>query len=70
MKNKLQRFLSSLLTIAILVSMLSVFAFATEAPEQPKSDEVRVIYSRNFDEGWDLTNGFTVSHGSNNLGID
>ena len=61
MKNKMARILSFVLMLSLLLSMLSVFAFAEETTgeeeEQPKEEDVLVLYNRTYDEGWDIGNG-------------
>lgn len=52
------RLISLILTLSILVSAFSVFAFATDATEDDTaSDTLNVAYNRTFDEGWDYDNG-------------
>ncbi len=52
------RLISLILTLSILVSAFSVFAFATDATDgDTASDTLNVVYNRTFDEGWDYNNG-------------
>ena len=52
------RLTSLVLTLAILLSVFSVFAFAAEsADEGVSASELSVAYNRTFSEGWDYTNG-------------
>lgn len=77
MKNKLSKILSSLLILSFLISALAVFASAgastvsseiTEGEE--RSEYFKVFYNRNYEEGWDYNNGFTVVPAKNNIQID
>ncbi len=61
MKGTFKRLLSFLLMLTILVSLLSVFATATDEEtggEEENEEEVNMLVNRTFDEGWDVTNGF------------
>ncbi len=52
------RLVSFVLTLAILLSMFSVFAFAEESQDTGVSpDELSVAFNRTFSEGWDYDNG-------------
>ena len=52
------RLISLVLTLAILLSAFSVFAFAEESTDDGVSaSELSVAYNRTFSEGWDYTNG-------------
>ena len=55
MKNKLSRFASLLLVFAILVSVISVYAAASDGDGE--SADVQTIFNRGFDDGWEATNG-------------
>lgn len=78
MKNKFLRLISLLLTIASLVSMLTVFAWAEEGEgAEPGADEnaetindVTLIYERDFEEGWDVDNGLAVTKNGHNIFVD
>jgi len=77
MKNKFNRIISSLLVIAVLASVFSIFAFANDGDSSSESvSSVNKIYDRAFDEGWDLSNGpnakdsFEVTSKKHNFGID
>ncbi|MBR7116614.1 MAG: heparinase II/III family protein [Clostridia bacterium] len=57
-KTKLSaRFVSLILTLSILLSLFSVFAFAEEAADGVSDSELSIAYNRAFSEGWDYTNG-------------
>ena len=65
MKNKFIKFISSILVIASLVSCFGVLSFAASpASEDGEEDSsnVRVIFNRDFDDGWDVTNGLSMSN--------
>ena len=67
MKGTSKRLLAFLLMLTLLVSMLSVFATATdeetEGTEEP--EEVVTMYlNRTFDEGWEADNGFSWNSAS------
>ena len=52
------RILSLILTLSILLSMFSIFAFAEETTDDGVSaDELSVAFNRTFSEGWDYDNG-------------
>jgi len=72
MKNKFIKVISSLLIVAFLVSLMTVFASAeTGSGESVDVSEVDLLINRTFDEGWDYTNGFTGgSEKNNNFYID
>ena len=64
MKKRFSKIISTILILASLVSVLTVFAYAEEdaAPgpfDEPAADvaSIELMYNRNFDEGWDYTNG-------------
>ena len=63
MKNWKTRLLSLLLTLALSISMLGVFAFASDEDVAEDGDEGEnvhspiVNYNRTFDEGWGIYNG-------------
>ena len=69
MKAKLLKLISMLLVLASIISAFTVFAFAnTETPDGTEDGEtsdgtestgsnVKVLYNRNFEEGWDADNG-------------
>lgn len=60
MKNKFRKLISSILIIAFLVSAFSLLVSAeTVTGEAVDTSEVELLINRNFDEGWDYTNGFT-----------
>ncbi len=60
MKNKFKRLISSILIIAFLVSTFSLLVSAeTVTGETADTSSVELIVNRDFDEGWDYTNGFT-----------
>ncbi|MBR5448014.1 MAG: hypothetical protein IKV40_06280, partial [Clostridia bacterium] len=74
MKKKLNRIISVILLFASLISVLSVFAYASEAPAASESQtaleteedtevdlsQIDLIYNRNFEEGWNYNNGFST----------
>ena len=51
------RLISLVLTLTILLSVFSVFAFAAESADSVSPDELSVAFNRTFSEGWDYTNG-------------
>ena len=64
MKGNFKRLLAFLLMLTILVSLLSVFATATddevtEGEGEEDAEVVELLLNRTFDDGWDLTNGFS-----------
>lgn len=70
--KKLNKLISMLLTVAFLVSAFAVFAYAEDGEEEEENplEGVNIIYNRDFEEGWDATNGFTASLGTNKAIID
>ncbi len=74
MKNKLSKILSSLLIISFLMSAFAVFAFAEDSEEdsdEGKSEYFKLLYNRDFEEGWDYNNGFAgQSQNTNTKKID
>ena len=76
MKTKFNKLISMLLVIAFLVSGLTVFAWAEDgAGTEGLEPEVEVeldepLYNRNFEEGWDVDNGFALELGSHKAVID
>ena len=64
MKNKFIRIISALLVLASLLSCFAVFSFAAEGSgetEETESD-IHVVFNRDFDDGWDVNNGVTISN--------
>ena len=70
MKKKFNKIISAILLIASLISVLSVFASASEAPideDQTEDSEntgidlsqLELLYNRTYEDGWDYTNGFS-----------
>ena len=84
MKKSFFRIVSLLLTLASLVSMLTVFAWAEEddtdlIPDEEVGDEVveeedlsemELFYERDYQEGWEVNNGFTVAAEGHNFFVD
>ncbi len=73
MKNKLTKILSSLLIFSFLMTAFSVFSFAenTEDGEQEENtDNLSVLYNREYEEGWDYNNGLYVNLYENKASID
>ncbi len=74
MKSRFNRIIATILVIASLVSAFSIFVSAEDtesgAPTGPDTSGITLILNRDFDEGWDYNNGFTISNQSNNVHID
>lgn len=74
MKKRINKLISSLLILAVLISCFSVFVFAsTPAAESENSvteDDITLLVNRTYDEGWNYLNGFTGSSGANKFTID
>ena len=80
MKKKFSKIVSLLLTVASLISMLSIFAWAEEgtdgsttedpAVEAEPLTDVELLYERDYEEGWDVTNGLKVTKGGHNIFVD
>ncbi len=77
MKNKLSKILSSLLIVSFLISALAVFASAEAntgvvAPgkAEERTEYFKVFYNRNYEEGWDYSNGFKIANANNKISID
>ncbi len=83
MKKNISRIIALILTIASLVSMLTVFAFAadeqvegevgTEPSAPPFDPTEQLLINRTFEDGWDAFNGLPASGkniGSHILEID
>ena len=68
MKLKFRKLISSLLILASLISMMTVFVYAAdgEGEEDPNVLEngVSVLLNRTFDEGWSLKNGASALSGA------
>lgn len=67
MKGNFKRLLAFLLMLTVLVSVLSVFATATdeevtEEEEEETAEVVELFLNRSFDEGWGMSNGFSSNH--------
>lgn len=63
------RIISLILTLATLVSVFSVFAFASDSAEDDTAtDALNVSYNRTFDEGWDYDNGIVADFLRGNKG--
>ncbi len=69
MKNKLNKIISSLLILAFLISMMTVFAFASE-DSATTDTEISLLLNRSFDEGWNFDNGLSDASKGNNFRID
>ncbi len=66
-KRKLSaKLISLLLTLSILVSTFSIFAFADETNADEALDTLNVVYNRTFEEGWDYNNGISSSFAQGN----
>ena len=64
MKNKFNRILSLILVIASLVSSFAIFVSADDdanAENVGKTGEIELLYNRDYEEGWDFDNGFTIT---------
>ncbi len=71
MKNGFKKIISLFIVVASLVSLFSVFVYAEDEEESGGTDIV-VLLNRNFDEGWDFTNGLNNDNATseNNVFID
>ncbi len=59
--NLSARIISLILTLATLVSVFSVFAFASDtADDDTATEALNVVFNRTFDEGWDYDNGMVA----------
>ena len=72
MKKKLSKIIALLLTVASLLSMFTVFAWADENEEEgPEEEEIVVdfdvnedwLYYRTYEDGWGPGNGVSSSNG-------
>lgn len=74
MKNRFKKIISALLIFSFLVAAFSVFSFAetTEGEgSEENTDNLSVIYNRDYEEGWNWDNGFAYkSISTNTLSID
>lgn len=79
MKKSFFRIVSLLLTVASLVSLLSIFSWAEENTDPEGNEEavtgepltdVELLYERDYQEGWDVDNGFKLNKSGHNLTID
>ncbi len=89
MKKSFLRIISLLLTIASLVSMFAIFAWADdeqnnddimtgESVENDESEEIitedisgiEILYERDFEEGWEVDNGFTLTTNGHKMFVD
>ena len=74
MKIKFTKILSTILIVTLLVSTFSVFAFAadetTEGGTTGGSTELGFLLNRNFDEGWDVSNGLKIVNNNNKIDVD
>ena len=75
MKGKFTRFLSLLLMFTLLLSTFTVFISAEEegSEEEEVKEFVDLMINRNYDEGWQLDNGFQAfnfNNGQTNFHID
>ena len=69
--KRFNKLIAMILTVAFLVSAFSVLAFAEDGEENTDVlDGINVLYNRDYEEGWDATNGFTDSLGTNKAIID
>ena len=64
MKNKLTKILSSILVLAMLLSVFAMTVVAVAESEGGEGEDeedatggVTAVYNRNFSEGWDYGNG-------------
>ncbi len=60
------KLISLLLTLSILVSAFSIFAFADETEDDVVADPLNVVFNRTFEEGWDYDNGILSSFAQGN----
>ena len=82
MKKSFLRIVSLLLTIASLVSMLAIFAWADDAAAgdqnaagdgttvQDDLSKMELFYERDYEEGWEVDNGFAITKGGHNMFVD
>ena len=74
MKNKFKKIISALLIFSFLVAAFSVFSFAetTEGEgSEDNTDNLSIIYNRDYEEGWKWDNGFAYqSISTNTVSID
>ena len=62
-----------MLVVASLVSMLTVFAYADDdqsATTEIKPDDIELFYNRNFEEGWDVSNGLILQTTKHSIVLD
>ena len=52
------KIISLILIVSFLVSALSIFSFAAE---EGASEDITILYNRNYEEGWAYNNGLTTS---------
>ena len=62
MKNKFLKSVSALLIMAFIISIMSVLAVASDE-ETDEETKIETVYNRDFDDGWELTNGGAVTGG-------
>ena len=64
MKNKFDKIISVLLILTFLMSCFTVFSFAEDEggaeENQPTTSDLHVIMNRDFDDGWEINNGFGI----------
>ena len=59
MKKSTSKLLSLLLCLSLLLSAFAVFASADEGSDEEveETDYFRLLYNRDFEEGWGVVNG-------------
>ena len=87
MKKSFIKIISLLLTVASLVSMLTIFAWADDEVTEPTTPDVEagedevveetedlskmeLFYERDYQEGWEIGNGFKVGAAGHNFFVD
>ncbi len=75
MKNKFNKIISSLLILAFLASVFTVFSFADGTETEggagfEDKEELTVVVNREYDEGWDALNGFSANLKDNKATIE
>ena len=77
MKNKLTRILSSILVLAMLLSVFAMTVLASDSTggeetegEEEEEGGVTVLYNRDYEEGWNYGNGLAAYPRSQRFSID
>ena len=70
MKKALSKVICLMLTLSLIASLLTVFVFGEGADGAVDNTDMKVIFNRDFDDGWEFSNGLTDAKKNNKFFVD